>query len=94
MPEAQSFVVCRQAKVEQFDDLLAGRTDYWLLNVYGPGGIGKAVVCDKLATHAQSQGVPVASVDGIRPDLTPERILYAIKEGLTEGPSEIWMLIV
>lgn len=87
MSPSQPFIVGRQAEVEQFDKLLSGRTDYWLLNIYGPGGIGKTVVCQKLATHAQSLGVPVASVDGIRPDLTPDRILYAFKEGLTEGPS-------
>jgi RecA/RadA recombinase len=87
MPETQPFIVGRQAEVELFDDLVAGRTGYWVLNIYGPGGIGKTVVCNKLATHAQSQGVPVASVDGIRPDLTPDRILYAFKEGLIEGPS-------
>ena len=87
MHQPKPFIVGRQAEVEQFNDLLAGRTDYWLLNIYGPGGIGKTVVCHKLATHAQSKGVPVASVDGIRPDLTPDRILYAFKEGLTEGPA-------
>jgi RecA/RadA recombinase len=87
MHQPKPFIVGRQAEVEQFNDLLAGRTNYWLLNIYGPGGIGKTVVCHKLATHAQSRGVPVASVDGIRPDLTPDRILYAFKEGLTEGPT-------
>jgi len=78
MPETQPFIVGRQAEVELFDDLVAGRTDYWLLNIYGPGGIGKTVVCDKLATYAQSQGMPVSKVDGIRPDLTPDRILSEI----------------
>jgi len=87
MSQPKPFIVGRQAEVERFDGLLAGRTDYWLLNIYGPGGIGKTIVCHKLAAHAQSQGVPVATVDGIRPDLTPDRILYAFKEGLTEGPS-------
>jgi len=87
MHQPKPFIVGRQAEVEQFNDLLAGRTDYWLLNIYGPGGIGKTVVCHKLATLAQSKGIPVATVDGIRPDLTPDHILYAFKEGLTEGPS-------
>jgi len=83
----QHFIVGREAQVQQFSDLLGGRTGYWLLNIYGPGGIGKTIVCHKLADYARSQDVPVASVDGIHPDLTPDRILYAFKESLTEGPS-------
>lgn len=87
MPQPQPFIVGRQAEVDQFNGLLSGRTNYWLLNIYGPGGIGKTVVCHKLTNHAQSQDIAVATVDGIRPDLTPDRILYAFKEEFTEGPS-------
>ncbi len=32
------FVVGRHAEVALFDDLLAGRTPYRLLEIYGPGG--------------------------------------------------------
>ena len=68
MPQPQPFIVGRQAEIERFDELLIGHTDYWLLNIYGPGGIGKTVVCHKLTNYAQSQDVAVATVDGIRPD--------------------------
>jgi RecA/RadA recombinase len=81
------FVVGRQAEVALFDDLLAGRTPYRLLEIYGPGGIGKTVVGGKLLGHAQACGVPMAAVDGIQPDLTPDRILGQFMEGLTASPA-------
>ena len=81
------FVVGRQAEVALFDDLLAGRTAYRLLDIYGPGGIGKTVVGGKLLAHAQIQGIPMARVDGIQPDLTPDRILGLFMDGLTASPA-------
>jgi hypothetical protein len=82
MPAPQPYIVGRQSEVERFAALLEGRAAHWLLNIYGPGGIGKTVVGQKMQTYADEKGVPLAFVDGIRPDLTPDRILYAIKEGL------------
>ena len=86
MPQPE-FVVGRQAEVALFDDLLAGRTAYRMLEIYGPGGIGKTVVGGKLLGHAQTQGIPMARVDGIQPDLTPDRILGLFMEGLTKNPA-------
>jgi len=82
MPESQPFIVGRQSEVDRFAALVEGRTDHWLLNVYGPGGIGKTVVCQKLVAFARQIQLPYAMVDGFRPDLTPDRILYAVKQGL------------
>ncbi len=82
MPEPQPYIVGRQSEVERFAALLEGRAAHWLLNIYGPGGIGKTVVGQKMQAYADEKGIPLAFVDGIRPDLTPDRILYAIKEGL------------
>ena len=87
MAQSKPFIVGRQAEVKHFDDLVAGRTEYHLLNIYGPGGIGKTVVAQKLDAHAKGQGIPMASVDGIRPDLTPDRILYTFMEGLVQSPT-------
>ena len=81
------FVVGRQAEVALFADLLAGRTAYRLLEIYGPGGIGKTVVGSKLLGHAQALGIPMAAVDGIQPDLTPDRILGLFMAGLTATPA-------
>jgi len=71
-----------QTEMERFAHLVQGQTAHWLLNIYEPGGIGKAIVGQKMQTYGQQSGIPLAFVDGIRPDLTPDRILYAIKEGL------------
>lgn len=84
MPEPQPFIVGRQSEVERFAALVEGRVPHWLLNVYGPGGIGKTVVCNKLVGYARERDLPIATVDGIRPDLTPDRILHAVAESLSE----------
>jgi len=86
MPEPKPYIVGRQAEVELFDRLVVGQMPYWLLNIYGPGGIGKTVVCQKLEAHARQRGLPFATIQGDSPDLTPDRLLYYIQEGLTQGP--------
>ena len=86
MPEPRPFIVGRQEEVERFDQLLTGETSYHLLNIYGPGGIGKTVVGQKLTSHAESRQAPVAMVDGSRPDLTPDRLLFSFMEGLVQTP--------
>jgi len=85
MPQSQPFIVGRQAEVERFAALVEGHVPYWLLNVYGPGGIGKTVVCHKLVAYAHQRGLPIAAVDGIRPDLTPDRILHTVSESLSSN---------
>jgi hypothetical protein len=82
MPEPQPYIVGRQSEIDRFAAFLEGDVGYWILNIYGPGGIGKTVVGQKMKVYAREKGTPLAFVDGIRPDLTPDRILYAIKEGL------------
>ena len=90
MPQPNAYIVGRDAEVAQFASLVSGegeangRLPHWLLNIYGPGGIGKTVVGQKMQDYARAQRIPLAFIDGIRPDLTPDRILYAIKEGVTQ----------
>src|SRR5690606_15592208 len=43
---------------------------------------GKTVVGQKLLTYAHQHEIPATFIDGIRPGLTPDGILYAIHEGL------------
>ena len=87
MPEPKYFIVGRTREVEQFSKLVKGETRHWMLNIYGPGGIGKTIVGHKMQEYAQSASIPIAFVDGIQPDLTPDRILFAIKEGLAKTES-------
>lgn len=88
MAQAKSFIVGRQGEVKLFDDLLHDRTAYHLLNVYGPGGIGKTIVGQKLHDHARTQHMPMATVDGSRPDLTPDRMLHAFMAGLLQESAD------
>lgn len=88
MPEPKPFIVGRESEVTEFAALVQGRAPHWLLNIYGPGGIGKSVVCGKFAEHARAHKLPFAVVDGMRPDLTPDRILYATMEGILASNGE------
>ena len=88
MSEPKPFIVGRESEVAEFAALVEGRTRHWLLNIFGPGGIGKSVVCAKFADYARARKIPVAVVDGIRPDLTPDRILYATMEGIIASNGE------
>lgn len=87
MPEPNNFIVGRTREVEQFSKLVNGGTNHWMLNIFGPGGIGKTIVGHKMQEFAQSASLPIAFVDGIQPDLTPDRILFAIKEGFAKSES-------
>jgi hypothetical protein len=84
MPEPDAFVVGRTKEVDRFAGLLGGKARYGLLNIYGPGGIGKTVVGKKMREYAKKNGIPFALVEGDRPDLTPDRILYTIKQDLAQ----------
>lgn len=84
MPEPKPFVVGRTKEVEKFSALLRGNARYGLLNIYGPGGIGKTVVGQKMHEFAKKNDIPFALIKGDRPDLTPDRILYAVKEELAQ----------
>lgn len=85
MPKPQKYIVGRESEVKDFAFLLDNKTKHWLLNIYGPGGIGKTVVANKILAHAQAKGVPAVFVDGIDTSLTPDRILYSIQRGFSES---------
>jgi hypothetical protein len=87
MAAISQFIVGRQQEIHQFNSLLDGQTPFWVLNVYGPGGIGKSVLFKKLIPHARGRDVPVGVLDGSQPDLTPDRVLYGFRESLLEAPS-------
>lgn len=80
MTDPKPFVVGRTKEIERFAALTQGKTRYNLLNIYGPGGIGKTIVGQKMQDFARKNALPFAFVEGNRPDLTPDRILYTIKE--------------
>jgi hypothetical protein len=85
---SQKYIVGRCEEIHLFDALLVGHTPYRLLNIYGPGGIGKSVVCEILKEHSRVCNVPVATIDGITPDLTPDRILAQFRQTLIQNTPE------
>lgn len=76
------YIVGRQSEIAQFSSLLEGKTAYPLLNIYGPGGIGKTIVGEKMQQFALDHQYPFAFIDGNRQDLTPQKILGRIVDGL------------
>ena len=71
--------------MQRFADLMAGRTPQQVLNIYGPGGIGKTVVGERIAAFAQTHGLALALVDGNHPTLTPDRMLFLFSEALVQS---------
>lgn len=92
MPKPKFFVVGRQNELNQFISLLKGEQNQSLLNIYGPSGTGKTVVAQMMQDYASTNNIPFALIDGIQPDLTPNRILYEIKDGVakTETLSDVF----
>lgn len=85
MPQSTSFVVGRRQEVARFADLMAGRASQQVLNIYGPGGIGKTVVGERISAYARAHGLALALVDGNHPALTPDRMLFLFSQGLVQS---------
>ncbi|MBP8122133.1 MAG: ATP-binding protein [Caldilineaceae bacterium] len=85
MSQPKRFIVGRQQEVQHFADLMAGRIPHQVLNIYGPGGIGKTVVGERLTAYAQEEGLALAMVDGNHPALTPDRMLFLFSEALVQS---------
>lgn len=86
MVESQPFMVGRQSEVNHFADLVAGRTAHTWLNIYGPGGIGKTVVGQKMRAYAEARGWPLAFVDGLVEEMAPMQLLAHLGETLAARP--------
>lgn len=86
MSGSQTFVVGRIKEVERFSTLLKGGTRYGVLNIHGPGGIGKTIVGQKMNDYATLNMIPFTLIEGDHPNLTPDRILYTIKDTFAQIP--------
>jgi len=62
--------------------LLTGRTSRSLINFYGPGGIGKSSLGLKFERYARRAQFPLSRIEGDRPGLTTQMILYEVMEGV------------
>ncbi len=85
MTASEHYIVGRDAEVQLFRNLLDNQSNYRVLNIYGPGGIGKTVVCQKLLGGAQAHKIPTGVVDGGYPGLTPDRVLYSFYQTLSNS---------
>jgi len=85
MPTLKAYIVGRQAEMAQFAEFAACRTSYRVLNYYGPAGIGKTVLCQMMESFCRQRELPFATIQGDSPDITPDRLLYYIQEGLIQG---------
>jgi hypothetical protein len=81
LPESRH-IVGRQGEVRLFDEILEGSMQCVLLNIYGPGGIGKTIVRGLMAKHAALTRIPLGIVDCGDPSTTPDRILFEFWQSL------------
>lgn len=67
-----------------FRSFLSSGAKYGILNIYGPGGIGKSSVCGMFENIVKRKNIVFARIDAedLR-DWSYERILYEIAEGVT-----------
>jgi len=77
----EKFVVGRSDEPRVFDGLF-GDDALQLLNIYGPGGIGKSVVSAKLAAHAGGGGLVVGTVDVSTHEPRPSAVLRALSDSV------------
>lgn len=82
MPEPQKYIVGREAEIEVLRKFVQHDGGEFILNVYGPGGIGKTEVCSKITKYCQSQDWIYMFIEIDTPNLTFDRILYKLKKTL------------
>jgi hypothetical protein len=84
----RTLIVGRAAEETAFDALVARGSAYSLLNIYGPGGIGKTEVYAKLIRHARGRGVAVGAADVSVHKASSAKILAALTATLLETVPE------
>jgi hypothetical protein len=82
MPEPQKYIVGREAEIEILREFVQRDSGEFILNVYGPGGIGKTEVCSKITKYCQSQNWICMFIEMDAPNLTFDRVLYNLKKTL------------
>lgn len=87
MPEPQKYIVGREVEIEILRRFAQSNSGEFILNIYGPGGIGKTEVCSKLTTYCQSQDWTFMFVQIDTPNLTFDRVLYNLQNGLVGNKS-------
>jgi hypothetical protein len=83
--------VGRQEEVILLSKLVHRQRPFSLLNIYGPGGIGKTVVCHKFEAWCAQAQIPYATIVGDTPTAaTTDKMLYQLRRGLvTNVPRKV-----
>ena len=90
MQTTNQYIVGREVEVRLLDNILRGILPYSKINIYGPGGIGKTVVCQKLAEHCIKERTPYAVVRGDDSTVsTIDQLLYRFRQGLQENVTNL-----
>lgn len=84
------YVVGRKQEIKLFREMVSEASPYSVLNLYGPGGIGKTVVAHLFETSCAKWGLPHASVRG--DDLNAagfEALLRGFRSSFGKNPPEL-----
>jgi nucleoside phosphorylase len=76
------FFIGRKAELAQFGELIARQDTFRLLNMHGPGGIGKTALGREMLRLATAQQLPAAMVTLERDERTAIDVMNQISEGL------------
>lgn len=68
------------------DTLAAAELPFFVLHVFGPGGIGKTSLMREFAALARDSGLPAALIDGRNVDPSPDSFLRAVCAALNLPP--------
>ena len=83
-------LVGRAAELALFQKALAapGPLPFFVLYVFGPGGVGKTTLLQAFAGTARDAAVPVAHLDARNVEPTPDAFLSALRQTLPGGEAE------
>jgi hypothetical protein len=79
-------IVGRDEEVDLLSNIMRDRSPHSVINIYGPGGIGKTVVCHKFEEWCRQEGIPYGTVTGSDPMAsTIDQMLSQFSEGLKQN---------
>jgi len=82
----KEYIVGREEQIQLLSSIAHGTLPYSVVNIYGPGGIGKTVVCHKFEAWCTRAETPYATVTGDDPTAsTIDKMLYRFRRGLEEN---------
>jgi len=80
----EPYIVGRDEEVGRLKRMIEATRSPSILNFYGPAGIGKTTLCDKLSGWCKSQQIPSATVDlhSLLPNVTTPAITCKLRDTL------------